>query len=159
MTPPVRPSPARREPDPSAAQPAGPRRIHEVAAELGLTNRAIRYYEQVGLLRPARSGGAYRLYDQADVERLRSIQALRDDAGFSLADISALLSDQDAADDARTAYRATADPAERRRLLHDAVAREDRYLALLRGKVARLEAMIQAADERRTRLRAKSAEL
>jgi len=130
-----------------------------VAAELGLTARAIRYYEQMGLLRPARSGGAYRLYDEADVDRLRAIQALRDDAGFSLADISQLLADQDAANDDRAAYHATADPEERRRLLGDAFAREDRHVALLRHKVARLAAMLEAAEERRARLRAKATEL
>ncbi|HTS15261.1 MAG TPA: MerR family transcriptional regulator [Candidatus Sulfotelmatobacter sp.] len=156
---PTRQAPQRSEPGQTASGPAGPRRIHEVAAELGLTARAIRYYEQMGLLRPARSGGAYRLYDESDVERLRAIQALRDDAGFSLADISQLLADQDAANDDRAAYDATADPAERRRLLADALAREGRHVALLRDKVARLAAMLEAAEERRARLRAKAAEL
>ena len=50
-------------------------RIQEVAAELGLTTRSIRYYEEVGLLEPAaRSEGDYRLYDASDLERLRSIK-------------------------------------------------------------------------------------
>jgi DNA-binding transcriptional MerR regulator len=63
-------------------------RINEVAAEAGLTTRAIRYYEEIGLLEPAaRSGGDYRLYDASDLERLLFIRSLRDDAGFSLAQI------------------------------------------------------------------------
>ena len=63
-------------------------RIQEVAAEVGLTARSIRYYEEVGLLAPAgRSEGAYRLYDADDLARLRFIKGLRDDAGFSLADV------------------------------------------------------------------------
>src|SRR6266487_3272274 len=46
-------------------------RIQEVAAETALTPRSIRYYEEMGLLEPAgRSEGAYRLYDQSDLERL-----------------------------------------------------------------------------------------
>ena len=70
-------------------------RINEVAAELGLTTRAIRYYEEMGLLEPAaRSDGDYRLYDPSDVERLRFIKSLRDDAGFSLAQIGQLLEDE-----------------------------------------------------------------
>ncbi|HSG86099.1 MAG TPA: MerR family transcriptional regulator, partial [Candidatus Limnocylindrales bacterium] len=61
--------------------------IREVAAETGLTARAIRYYEELGLLQPAaRSDGAYRLYDASDLERLNSIRRLRDDTGFSLAE-------------------------------------------------------------------------
>src|SRR5674536_85999 len=70
-------------------------RIQEVAAETGLTPRSIRYYEEFGLLRPAaRSQGDYRLYDTSDLERLRFIRELRDDAGFSLAEIGLLLEDE-----------------------------------------------------------------
>ena len=69
-------------------------RINEVAAETGLTTRAIRYYEEIGLLEPAaRSEGDYRLYDASDLDRLRFIRNLRDDAGFSLAQIGQLLED------------------------------------------------------------------
>src|ERR1019366_7311021 len=68
---------------------------HEAAAEAGLTPRSVRYYEEVGLLRPAaRSEGDYRLYDETDLERLRFIKGLRDDAGFSLAEIAQLLEDE-----------------------------------------------------------------
>ncbi|MGD0409255.1 MAG: MerR family transcriptional regulator, partial [Candidatus Limnocylindrales bacterium] len=56
-------------------------RIHEAAAEVGLTPRSVRYYEEIGLLTPAaRSEGDYRLYDDTDLERLRFIKGLRDDA-------------------------------------------------------------------------------
>ncbi|MDQ3126870.1 MAG: MerR family transcriptional regulator, partial [Chloroflexota bacterium] len=87
---------------PAPAAPSAPtedeprlRRIQEVAAELGLTARSIRYYEELGLLAPAaRSEGAYRLYDADDIERLRFIKGLRDDAGFSLAEIGQLLEDE-----------------------------------------------------------------
>lgn len=137
----------------------GRRRIHEVAAELGLTTRSIRYYEQVGLLCPVRSDGSYRLYDDGDVERLRAIVTLRDDAGFSLADIRELLSDEDAASQDRAAFRATPDVDARRRLVRDAIGREERHLVLLRGKVERLAAMIEATELRRARLAAKLAEL
>ena len=71
-------SPRRRGPPPAAlAGDAAPRllRIQEVAAETGLTPRSIRYYEEIGLLRPAaRSQGDYRLYDASDLERLRFIR-------------------------------------------------------------------------------------
>jgi len=143
---------------PVQAEP-GLRRIHEVAAELGLTTRAIRYYEQFGLLSPVRSDGSYRLYDATDVERLRAIVALRDDAGFSLADIRELLSDEDAASQDRAAFLATADVDARRRLVCDAIGREERTLVLLRGKVERLALRIEAAEQRRSRLGAKLAEL
>lgn len=128
-------------------------RIQDVAAEVGLTPRAIRYYEEVGLLEPAgRSDGAYRLYDASDLERLRFIRSLRDDAGFSLAQIGQLLEDDAARERNRERFRSTHDPAERRALLEDALARVDRQIGTLREKAARLATMIEEAEERRRHL-------
>jgi DNA-binding transcriptional MerR regulator len=148
------------------AHPAGPspagslRRIHEAAAETGLTPRAIRYYEELGLLRPAaRSHGAYRLYDDDDLERLRFIKGLRDDAGFSLAEIAQLLEDEAARERNRARFRATRDPVERRAIVADALARADRQIELLRRKANRLAEMIGTAEARRAHLLEHLAEL
>ncbi len=49
-------------------------RIGQLAAELGLTPKTIRYYEAIGLVpKPKRTPAGYRLYDAADRERLRFI--------------------------------------------------------------------------------------
>ena len=86
-------------------------RINEVAAETGLTTRAIRYYEEIGLLAPAaRSDGDYRLYDASDLDRLQFIRSLRDDAGFSLSQIGQLLEDDAARERNRERFRQTGDP-------------------------------------------------
>ena len=80
-------------------------RIQEAAAEVGLTPRSVRYYEELGLLKPAaRSEGDYRLYDETDVERLKFIKGLRDDAGFSLGEIAQLLEDEAARERGHAAY-------------------------------------------------------
>ncbi len=122
-------------------------RINEVAAELGLTTRAIRYYEEVGLLEPAaRSDGDYRLYDPSDVERLRFIKSLRDDAGFSLTQIGQLLEDEAARERNRERLRQTTDPDERRRYFEEARDRVDRQIALLEAKSERLATMIAEAQ-------------
>ena len=135
------------------APTAGLLRIQEVAAETGLTPRAIRYYEELGLLAPAaRSDGAYRLYDGEDLDRLRFIRGLRDDAGFSLAEIGQLLEDEQARARNRQHFRATSDPAERRAIVTDALSRIDRQVASIRRKIDRLEAMITEAEERRDHL-------
>ena len=135
-------------------------RIQEVAAETGLTTRAIRYYEEMGLLEPAgRSDGAYRLFDASDLERLRFIRSLRDDAGFSLAQIGQLLEDEDARERNRERFRTTQDPAERRQLIDDARARVDRQIETLEAKAARLAEMIDAARARRRHLDAHRREL
>jgi DNA-binding transcriptional MerR regulator len=135
-------------------------RIQEVASELGLTTRSIRYYEEIGLLSPAaRSEGAYRLYDTSDVERLRFIKALRDDAGFSLAEIAQLVEDEAARARSRDAFVRTEDRAERRALVADSLDRADRQIHLLQAKIDRLAAMVAAAGERRARLQARLADL
>jgi MerR family transcriptional regulator, repressor of the yfmOP operon len=129
------------------------RRIQDVADEVGLTSRAIRYYEEMGLLTPAaRSGGRHRLYDESGVERLRAIRALRDDAGFSIGDIVRLLEDTDHLARSKAAYRSAESPAERLRIASEGLARIDRQIALLSGKIERLRAMIDDATARRARI-------
>ena len=128
-------------------------KIQEVAADLGLTTRSIRYYEEFGLLEPhGRSEGAYRLYDADDVERLRFIKGLRDDAGFSLAEIATMLEDEAARARNRERFQATTDPTERRAILVDAIDRVERQIEGLRTKTDRLEAMIAEAEDRRRHL-------
>lgn len=135
-------------------------RINEVAADTGLTTRAIRYYEEMGLLEPAaRSEGDYRLYDESDLERLQFIRSLRDDAGFSLAQIRQLLEDEAARERNRERLRETQDPAERRALYADARTRVDRQIELLEAKAARIDAMIEEARARRRHLDVHLAEL
>jgi DNA-binding transcriptional MerR regulator len=128
-------------------------RIQEVSEDVGLTPRSIRYYEERGLLKPvARSEGAYRLYDADDIERLRFIKGLRDDAGFSLSDIGLLLEDETARARIGARFRETTEPAERRALLVDGIARIDHQIEILRSKIARLESMIDASAARRRHL-------
>ena len=140
----------------------GPRllRINEVASETGLTARSIRYYEEMGLLEPAaRSEGDYRLYDASDLERLQFIRGLRDDAGFSLAQIRQLLEDDAARERNRERFRLTGDPDERRALIRDARERVDRQVEILEAKAVRLAEMIEEARARGRHLDAHLAEL
>ena len=67
--------------------------IKELTEAVGgkVTPRMVRHYHQVGLLpQPKRSRGNYRLYDDADVKRLRRIVALKQQ-GFQLSHIQQLL--------------------------------------------------------------------
>lgn len=153
--------------DPDAPQSSGsddpaPRllRITEVADEIGLTARAVRYYEELGLLKPsARSEGSYRLFDDDDLERLRFIRGLRDDAGFSLAEIGRLLEDEDARERNRERFRSTSDLEERRRILRDALERVERQGTSLRGKADRIARMLSEVEARRLHLERHLADL
>ena len=51
-------------------------RIGDLARETGVSRRLLRYYEEQGLLRPARLGNGYREYAEADVAMVRHIRAM-----------------------------------------------------------------------------------
>jgi DNA-binding transcriptional MerR regulator len=51
--------------------------IGAVAAELGLSVEALRYYERAGLSWPARDSGGRRVYGAFDIEQLRLVTGLR----------------------------------------------------------------------------------
>ena len=63
-------------------------KVGEVAARLGLTLRTLKYYEELGLVTPQRTGSRYRLYSEADVQRLERIRRMRA-LGLSLGTIQA----------------------------------------------------------------------
>lgn len=64
-------------------------RIGEMARMFGVTLRALRFYEDKGLLEPKRSGST-RLYNNREIARLKLILLGRK-VGFSLRDIKQLL--------------------------------------------------------------------
>ena len=69
-----------------------PLRIGQLAAELGLNPKTIRYYEDIGLLpKPRRTESGYRLYGKVDRERLEFIRKARA-IGLTLEEIGRLLS-------------------------------------------------------------------
>ena len=64
--------------------------VTKLARRCGISRTALLYYESIGLLRkPVRTGGNYRSYGEADVERLHQIRAYRN-AGLKLEDIRAI---------------------------------------------------------------------
>ena len=65
--------------------------VKQLSELTGLTPRTLRYYDAIGLLRPARDGANdYRRYGPAEVERLRQILIYRE-LGLPLEEIRALL--------------------------------------------------------------------
>lgn len=51
-------------------------RIGELARRTDVPQRMLRYYEQQGLLHPARGDNGYRMYGEEDVERVRRVRSL-----------------------------------------------------------------------------------
>ncbi|MGB3279859.1 MAG: Cu(I)-responsive transcriptional regulator [Pseudorhodobacter sp.] len=98
--------------------------IKEAGARAGLPAKTIRYYEEVGLVRPLRDSNGYRTFRESDVHKLGFLGRARA-LGFTIEDCRVLLSlyeDQS---------RASADVKE--------IA--ERHLALISEKIAALQAM------------------
>ena len=61
--------------------------IEDVAKESGFTKRTLRYYEDIGLIKPSRTESSYRLYTEEDIENIKRIKTLKSNLGFSLLEI------------------------------------------------------------------------
>ncbi|MXU66026.1 Cu(I)-responsive transcriptional regulator [Oceanomicrobium pacificus] len=64
--------------------------IGDVADRSGLPPKTIRYYEDIGLVRPARSGNGYRAFSENDLHKLAFLGRARA-LGFSIEDCRRLL--------------------------------------------------------------------
>ncbi|WP_238424247.1 MerR family transcriptional regulator [Micromonospora parastrephiae] len=112
--------------------------IGEVAERAGLSLRTIRYYEEVGLIVPsARSQGGFRLYTDADVDRLRVVKRMKP-LEFSLEQMRDLLAIVD-----QLSGGARLTKAERQRLL-DTLAG---YREAVHERCAALRAQLATAEE------------
>lgn len=65
-------------------------KIGDVAKNLNISQRTVRYYEELGLIATERSSGGYRVYNEAQIERLKTILALKE-IGMPLEEISHLI--------------------------------------------------------------------
>ncbi|WP_280221950.1 MerR family transcriptional regulator [Nocardia neocaledoniensis] len=131
-----------------AADMSGYLQIGQVAERTELSLKSIRHWDEVGLVQPsARSAGGFRLYTEADVERMLVIRRMKP-LGFTLAEMKQLLDAIDVLDDA------SAQPAAR------AAAQAD--LLAFRGKAAdsadRLRRHLAYAEEFTDLLTARSSE-
>ncbi|MBR7741873.1 MerR family transcriptional regulator [Phycicoccus sp. BSK3Z-2] len=112
-------------------------RIGELARESGVSVRALRYYEEQGLLSSERSSGGQRMYAETAVDRVRFFQTLYA-AGLSSRRIAELLPCID------TGHTT----AQQRTMLQGERAELDRRMAELAQAGARLDDLITAAESR-----------
>lgn len=64
--------------------------VGQAAQRSGLPAKTIRYYEEIGLIAPARAGNGYRDYGEEDIHRLAFLRRARR-LGFSIDDCRALM--------------------------------------------------------------------
>ncbi|WP_210608198.1 MerR family transcriptional regulator [Priestia flexa] len=68
-------------------------KIDEVTKMTGLTKRAIRYYEEIGLiLPPSRTKGNVRLYTENEINELKKVAEAKEVLGFSLHELQEFMS-------------------------------------------------------------------
>jgi MerR family transcriptional regulator, heat shock protein HspR len=65
--------------------------ISMAARLLDMHPQTLRKYERLGLIQPSRTIGSMRLYSREELERLRMIKHLVDEAGINLAGVQRLL--------------------------------------------------------------------
>ena len=70
--------------------------ISMAARELGMHPQTLRKYERLGLVQPTRTIGSVRVYSRSEIDRLRVIKHLVDEAGINLAGVQRLLDVADA---------------------------------------------------------------
>jgi DNA-binding transcriptional MerR regulator len=123
--------------------------IGEVAERTGVTQRALRFYEEKGLLKPpSRMEGGFRLYSEDDVRRVEQIRRLQKLLGFTLAEIKEMVEAEEVKWQLRAEYRPRADLAERRQHINRALEVTERQCALIRQKVEALRDMKTHLEEK-----------
>ena len=65
--------------------------ISAASAMLGMHPQTLRKYERLGLIQPSRTIGSMRLYSRGEIDRLRLIKHLVEEAGINLAGVQRLL--------------------------------------------------------------------
>ncbi len=99
--------------------------IGQASKASGVTTKMIRYYDEIGLVRPsARTDSNYREYDEREINELRFIRRARS-LGFSMPEITQLLS----------LWR------DRVRPSREVKAIAERHLADLDARIAEMQAM------------------
>ena len=130
--------------------------IGAAAAQAGVTERALRYYQELGLLSPSgHTKGGMRRYSQADLGRVARIRELQVLLGLNLDEIAAVLRDEDRAAEIRAAYyEQTTGRAERERLLLESLGLATRLRATVESKRSALDAFLSDLDARIARITA-----
>jgi DNA-binding transcriptional MerR regulator len=120
------------------------RQIGEVAEQVKLSLRALRYYDEVGVVSPsARTQGGFRLYTDEDVERLLLVKCMKP-LEFTLDEMRDLLSALDA--HRRREDSAIGLPSADRESLDELQHRLARYRGLLGSRVEALTTQLTAAQ-------------
>ncbi|HEY4700580.1 MAG TPA: MerR family transcriptional regulator [Streptosporangiaceae bacterium] len=140
----------------TAAAPGGPESdgpllgIGAAAQRLGVSERALRYYQQLGLLVPAcTTPGGLRRYSPADLARVERIRELQTLLGLNLDEIAVLLRNEDRIAQIRQTWHDERTSAEeRRQLTRECLVLQESLRDTVEAKRAALESFLADLNTR-----------
>jgi DNA-binding transcriptional MerR regulator len=132
---------------------AGPGRllvIGAAAAQAGVSERALRYYQQLGLITPCSSTpGGMRRYSDDDLARVARIRQLQVLLGLNLDEIAVVLRNEDRmAQIKRTYLHEHTSDAERRELVRESLQLQHDLRATVEAKRVAIEGFLADLDAR-----------
>ncbi len=124
--------------------------IGAAAARAGVSERALRYYQEIGLITPCgRTPGGMRRYSEDDLARVARIRELQSLLGLNLDEIAVVLQSEDRTGEIRLAYRDEhTGAAERRQLLVECEGLLERLRSTVEAKRAALDGFLGDLDTR-----------
>ena len=131
-------------------------RIGELARRAGATPRAVRYYEELGLLpERCRQHGRHRMYDARDEHRLRELLRVKQTLGLSLSELRTWSDAEEARANLRERWNAevVVDAATRMAIAQEALIHIERQMALVGTRRASLEELEDELITKRRRVR------
>jgi len=124
--------------------------IGAAAARAGVSERALRYYQQIGLITPcACTPGGTRRYSEDDLARVARIRQLQVLLGFNLDEIAVILRSEDRmAAIRRTYHHEHTSDAERHELLRESLQLQRDLRAAVEAKRVAIEGFLADLDVR-----------
>lgn len=115
-------------------------KIDQVALESGLTKRAIRYYEEIGILPPPqRSKGGIRYYTREHVELLKKVKYTKEALGISLEELQKVISSSNMIEAQQAEYRQAIEPTEQKEKLIETIDSLNALIHLIDQKILKIQ--------------------
>ncbi|OME82246.1 MerR family transcriptional regulator [Paenibacillus sp. FSL A5-0031] len=128
-------------------------KIEEVAKRTGLTKRAIRYYEDFGLISaPERTQGGIRLYSEENIEKINKILLVKEVLGFSLAELQQYMEFQSLIEQQKSEYRTSEDREARKLKLFEISQVLHKEKMMIDMKIKRMEQFKEELTETEKRV-------
>src|SRR5215469_1643029 len=130
--------------------------IGAAAERAGVSQRALRYYQQIGLLTPCGcTPGGLRRYSEEDLARVARIRQLQELLGLDLEAIARVLNDEDRMAEIKRAYLDEGTTRqERQELLRESLNLQHGLRAIVEAKLRGVEGFLADLDARISRTRA-----